>query len=169
MSYKVFNAPALTTTAMAPVTTGTALKTMLQVAPPSTMQLAVIAWGYTLAAVPGSTGGQFELLETDTAATVVALTEGGIYRSDPNAAVSGLTFGTAATGFTASAEGAIGAARFFDDDLISPTAGSQPLNWDYQFLPDERPVVGSGKFLRLRANFAGAVNALCWVSFVRVG
>ncbi len=170
MSYKIFNAGATPTTALAVVTTGTGLKTMLQVAPPSTMELSIISWGYSLAAVPGSTGGQVELLQTDTAATVTALTEAGVYYSGTSTAVtSNLTFGTAATGFTATAEGTITVAKFLDSDLISPTAGAQPITYDYQFVPDERPAIAAGKFLRIRANFAAAVNMLCWVSFNRVG
>jgi hypothetical protein len=37
------------------------------------------------------------------------------------------------------------------------------VNYDYQWLPDERPIVAISKFLRVRVTFSAAVNMLCWV------
>jgi hypothetical protein len=161
--YKIWNALMPTTAAVAKVTTGTSIKTMLQLAPPSTRQMQIISWGYTCDAVPGSTGGQVELIQTDVAATVTAHAATGIYSLDPNAPASLLTLGTAATGFTATVEGSITATRVLDSDLLPATAGAVSVNYDYQFFPDERPIVAAGKFLRVRATFAAAVNVLTWV------
>jgi hypothetical protein len=161
--YKVFNAAMPTTAAIAKVTTGTAIKTMLQIATPATRQIQLISWGYTLDAVPGSTGGIIELIQTDVAATVTAHSASGVQPLDPNAPASLMTLGTSATGYTASAEGTPTAVRTFDTDQIPPTAGAADVNYDYQWLPDERPIVAISKFLRVRVTFAAAVNLLTWV------
>lgn len=152
-----------TTAALVAVTTGTAIKTMLQIATPSTRQCQLISWGYTLAAVPGSTGGQVELIQTDVAATVTAHVASGVQPLDPNAPASLMTLGASATGYTATVEGSTAASRTFDTDLIPPTAGAVDLNYDYQWMPDERPIVAISKFLRVRVTFAAAVNMNCWV------
>lgn len=161
--YKMFNAPMPTTAAVAKVTTGTAIKTMLQLATPSTRQCQLIAWGYSLDAVPGSTGGIVELLQTDVAATVTAHVASGVVPLDPNAPASLMTLGASATGYTASAEGTTAASRMFDADNIPPTAGAVDLNYDYQWMPDERPILAVSKFLRVRVTFAAAVNMLTWI------
>lgn len=152
-----------TTAAIAKVTTGTTIKTMLQIATPATRQATLIAWGYTCDAVPGSTGGIVELIQTDVAATVTAHVAAGVQPLDPNAPASLMTLGTSATGYTSTNEGTPTATRSFDSDLITPTAGSGPINYDYQWMPDERPVIAVSKFLRIRVTFAAAVNMLCWV------
>lgn len=161
--YKTWNAPMPTTAAIAKVTTGTTVKTMLQLAPPSTRQMQVLSWGYTCDAAPGSGSGQVELIQTDVAATVTAHVASGIYSLDPNAPASLLTLGAAATGYTSTVEGSITATRVLDSDLMPSTAGEVSVNYDYQFFPDERPIIAAGKFLRVRATFTAAVNMLCWV------
>lgn len=161
--YKCFNAAMQTTAAIAKVGTGTTIKTMLQIATPSTRQLTPVSWGYTMDAVPGSTGGIVELIQTDVAATVTAHVASGVQPLDPNAPASLVTLGTAATGFTGSAEGSITAVRTLDADLIAPTAGAQSINYSYVFAPAERMPIAVSKFLRVRVTMAAAVNMLCWV------
>lgn len=161
--YKCWNAAMATTAALTKVTTGTSIKTMLQIATPSTRQIQLISWGWELDAVPGSTGGQIELIQTDVAATVTAHVAAGVQPLDPNAPASLMSLGTAATGYTATAEGTTTASRSFDGDLIAPSAGADNLNGGYQWMPDERPIVAVSKFLRVRVTFAAAVNMLCWV------
>lgn len=164
MTFKTFNGAMPTTAALAAVATGTTIKTMLQLAAPSTRMLQLVSWGYTLSATPAGGDAVIELLQTDVAATVTAHVAAGIYNSDPNGSASLLTLGTAATGYTATAEGTPTATRVFDTDQVPTTAGEAPVNYDYQFMPDERPVVASSKFLRVRMTTAGgSVNALCWV------
>lgn len=163
--YKVFNAPMATTAAIAKVTTGTAIKTMLQIATPSTREIQLISWGYDLDAVPGSTGGVIELLQTDVAATVTAHSASGVQSLDPNAPASLMTLSASGTGYTATAEGTVAATRTFDTNFAQPSAGAASLNYEYQWMPDERPIVAVSKFLRVRVTFAAAVNMLCWVTF----
>lgn len=161
--YKCFNAAMATTAATAAVATGTSIKTMLQIATPSTRQIQLISWGYTLSGLPGATG-IVELIQTDVAATVTAHVAAGVQPLDPNAPASLMTLGTTATGYTSSNEGSITATRVFDTDQISITAGATLVNYDYQFMPDERPIVAVSKFLRVRMTMpTSGVNALTWV------
>lgn len=161
--YKCWNAPMPTTAGLLAVTTGTSIKTMLQIATPATRQIQLISWGYTLAAVPGSTGGLVELLQTDVAATVTAHVASGVQPLDPNAPASLMTLSTSGTGYTATVEGSITATRSLDTDLIPPSAGAVDLNYDYQWMPDERPWVDISKFLRVRVTFGGSVGMTCRV------
>lgn len=161
--YIIWNGAAPTTAALAKVTTGTAIKTMLQVATPATTMVTLISWGYTLDAVPGSTGGQIELLETDVAATVTAHVAAGVMPLMPGIPASLLTLGVSATGYTATVEGTTTASRVFDAGLVPPTAGADDLTYDYEFMPDARPVINVSKFLRVRVTFAAAVNMNCYV------
>lgn len=163
MSYKTFNAPMPTTGPPSAVATGTSTKTMLQLATPSTRQIQLISWGYTLSGLPGATG-TIELIQTDVAATVTAHIASGIVQMDPNAPASLLTLGASATGYTASVEGTPVNTRLLDADQIPTTSGLVPLDYDYQFMPDERPIVPISKFLRVRATMpTSGVNMLCWV------
>jgi hypothetical protein len=154
-----------TTAAQAKVTTGTAIKTMLQVSTPSTRQLQVISWGFSLDAAPATTGvGVIELVQTDVAATVTAHVAAGVQPLDPNAPASLVTLGTANTGYTGTAEGSTVAARMFDAvEIAGESNGAGPTWFAYQFMPDERPIVAISKFLRVRATFSAAVNMLTWV------
>jgi hypothetical protein len=45
--YKTWNGPMPTTAAQQSVTTGTSIKTMLQLSTPATRELQVIAWGFS--------------------------------------------------------------------------------------------------------------------------
>jgi hypothetical protein len=161
--YKVFNAAMATTAATAKVTTGTSIKTMLQLATPSTRQIQLISWGYTCDGAPSS-GSVVELIQTDVAATVTPHVASGVQPLDPNAPASLLALGTSATGYTATAEGTTTASRLLDAVEIPPSSSGAPgLCYSYQWMPDERPIVALSKFLRIRATFGSAVNMLCWV------
>lgn len=166
--YTSYNAPMATTAATAKVTTGTTIKTMLQIATPSTRQLQIISWGFSLDAAPATTGtGIVELIQTDVAATVTAHVASGVQPLDPNAPASLVTLGTAATGYTASGEGTPTGTRAFDVVQVPGVSngGGGIEAYSYQFMPDERPIVGVSKFLRVRMTFSAAVNALCWVTW----
>lgn len=161
--YKLWNAPMPTTAALAKVSTGTAVKTMLQLATPSTRMLQLISWGFSLDVAPGG-ASVVELLQTDVAATVTAHIASGVQPLDPNAPPSLLTLGTSATGYTATVEGSIAGVRSLDTKLIPLAAGGTDLTYSYQWMPDERPIIAVSKFLRVRATFAtSASNMLCWV------
>jgi hypothetical protein len=161
--YKTWNVPMVTAAAPTPVATGTSLKTMLQLATPSTRMVRLISWGFQLDALPASGSGVVELLETDVAATVTAHVASGVQPLYPGIPASLLTLGTSATGYTATVEGSVTTTRSFDTNKVSSTAGADSIDYVYQWMPDERPWVNISKFLRVRATFAASVNLLCFV------
>jgi len=157
--YWAANGPMPTTAAFAAVTTGTAIKTMLQIATPSTRPLTVVKWGISFDGSAAATPIKCELLQTDVAATVTAHVASGVQPyNDPNAAASLVTLGTSATGYTATAEGTITATRHGDLQFIAPT--NQYINeWS---LGTEFQIPIS-KFLRIRVTAPAAVNCYCYV------
>lgn len=154
-----------TTAATVSVTTGTAIKTMLQLSTPATRQIQLISWGFSMDDPPGA-DAVIELIQTDVAATVTAHVAAGVQPLDPNAPASLLTLGTANTGYTASAEGTPTATRLFDVvSLSSTSAEAAPgMLYTYQWMPDERPFVAVSKFLRVRVTTpTTAVDLRCFV------
>lgn len=161
--FKTWNAAMPTTAAQASVTTGTAIKTMLQLATPSTRQIQLISWGFTIDDTVGA-DGVVELLQTNVAATVTAHGASGVQPLDPNSPASLLTLGTSATGFTGSAEGSTTASRVFDVVALSTTTSESPYTYSYQWMPDERPIIAVSTFLRVRATTPTAgTDMRCWV------
>lgn len=167
--YKSYNAAMATTSATAKVTTGTSLKTMLQLATPATRGIWVVSWGFSVDAPPATTGtGVVELIVTDTAATVTAHVASGVQPQDPDAPASLLTLGTSATGYTSSNEGTPAATRLLDFvDIAGVSNGAWPTKYSYNFLLDdgELPRVDVSSFLRVRVTFSAAVNMNCWVKW----
>ncbi|MGJ5831436.1 hypothetical protein [Streptomyces ossamyceticus] len=154
-----------TTAAQASVTTGTTIKTMLQIATPSTRQIQLISWSFTLDDPPGA-DAVIELIQTDVAATVTAHSASGVQPLDPNAPASLMTLGTSATGYTATAEGTTTASRVFDVVSLSSVSGESPITYNYQFMPDERYIVAVSKFLRVRVTTpTTAVDMRCKVTW----
>ncbi|MEW2420434.1 hypothetical protein AB0911_07810 [Streptomyces nigra] len=151
------------------MTTGTAIKTMLQLATPSTRQIQILEWGFSLDDPPGA-DGVVELIDTNVAATVTAHAASGVINLDPNGAASLLTLGTSATGYTASAEGTITATRALDVVSLSSVSGESGLSYVRTFMPDDRPIVAVSRFLRVRATTpTTAADMRCFVTFQEVG
>lgn len=163
--FKTWNGPMPTTAAQAAVTTGTAIKTMLQLSTPSTRQIQLIAWGFSVDDPPGA-DAVVELLDTDVAATVTAHVAAGVQPLTPGMPPSLLTLGVGNTGYTATVEGSITATRVFDVvSLSSVSAEAAPfLTYEYQWMPDERPIIAVSRFLRVRATTpTTAVDMRCWI------
>lgn len=154
--YIAFNGPSPTTAAQAKLSTGTSIKTHVQVGVPSTNQIEIVEWGVSFDASALATPIQCELLQTDVAATVTSLTP-TLY-GDPNAPLSACVGGTALTGYNASAEGTITAVRMFDAQSVEPIGG-----YFKQFPLGERPIVAVSKFLRVRITAAASVLAYAYV------
>jgi|SRR5665647_3639872 len=159
-SFGAYNGPMPTTAGQAAVTTGTAIKTLLQIATPSTKGLQVIEWGISFDGSAAGAGIKCELLETGAvAATVTAHVAAGVQPyNDANAPASLMTLGTGATGYTSTAEGTITATRVFDSQFIQPTN-----QYVKQYPLDEGPDIAVSRFLRVRVTAAAAVNAICWI------
>jgi hypothetical protein len=164
MLYKIFNGPAPTTASQVAVTTGTAIKTLLQVKPGATQIIKVREWGISFDGSAAATPGIVELCVTDVAATVTAHVAGGIHKFDSEALAAGdpttniFAVGTTSTGYTASGEGTVGSVRQGDVQQIAPT--NQLI---YQFPLGVAWVVQAGEFMRIRVKFAAAINAIAYV------
>lgn len=169
MPYTTWNGPAPTTAALASVTTGTAIKTMLQLSTPTTRQIQILEWGFSLDDPPGA-DGVVELVDTNVAATVTAHVAAGVFNLDPNGTASLLTLGTSNTGYTATAEGTVTASRPLDVVSLSSVSGESGLCYVRTFMPDDRPIVAISRFLRVRATTpTSASDMRCWVTFQEVG
>lgn len=162
--YRAYNGPSPTTAAQVAVTTGTAIKTLMVIAPKTGVDLKVKAWGISFDGSAAATPIKCELIETDVAATVTAYVTGDIVKvTNPGgpAADSGLiTLGTATSGYTATAEGTITATRELDVQFIAPTN-----QYIYQWPLGTEPVAQGAKFLRIRITAGAAVNAYAWIDF----
>lgn len=157
--YIVYNGAEPTTASRVAVATGTAIKTLLQVATPSTAEIKVVEWGISFDGSAAAVPGIIELIETDVAATSgtgVTPTEYGHSAGPPSLCVSG----TGATCFSPSAEGTITAIRSLDAQHIAPTN-----QYVKQFPLGREPHIVISKFLRIRVKFAVTVNAICYILF----
>lgn len=152
-----YNGVEPTTAKRVAVATGTAIKTLQQVAVPSTGQIKVIAWGIDFDGSSAATPGSVELITTDVAST------GGTSVTptkwnDPNGVVSVCAGGAALTNHTPSGEGTITAVRSLDSHLIAPT---NQFKWGFDL--GREPVVPASGFLRVRVHFAATVNAVSFI------
>jgi hypothetical protein len=159
--YLFANGPMPTTAAQAVLSTGTAIKTLLQIKPFNLAK--IVEWGISFDGFAAAQPIKVELLETGTVnATVTAAVDQDISKySDVNAAaasVAGLTLGTTATGYNSTAEGTITAVRMFDVQLIAPTN-----QYVKQFPLGREPEITIGNIGRIRVTAPAAVNAYCYV------
>lgn len=162
--YLIANGPMQTTAAFAPVTTGTTIKTLLQVKPGTTKNAKICEWGISFDGSAAATPIKVELIETDVAATVTASVANDLTKLDDNALSGGdpttalIAVGTTSTGYTSSSEGSITAVRNLDLQLIAPTG-----QYVKQFPLGSEPVIQVSKFGRIRVTAAAAVNAYCYM------
>lgn len=162
--YLLYNGPSPTTAAQVPVTTGTAIKTLLQLKPSATIIAKIKEWGISFDGSAAATPIKVELLETDVAATVTAFVAADINKFDSNALMGGdpttnlIQVGTTSSGYTASAEGSIGSVRMFDAQLVAPTN-----QYVKQFPLGLEPVIQVNKFGRIRVTAPAAVNAYAYM------
>ncbi len=162
------NSAQATTAAPVVQPTGTAIRTMMQLAPAATTGITIVAWGCSFDGSAAATPGKVELFETTAAATMsTAYAVGDFMPWDPNApantsGASGVPFNlsTATSGFATAAvtEGTVAAYRMFDLALIAPTN-----QYVQQFPLGARPLLKPGNFTRVRVTFAAGVNMYIWV------
>ncbi|MEK7992894.1 MAG: hypothetical protein AAB403_03720 [Planctomycetota bacterium] len=159
--YTIYNGPMPTTASLAAVTTGTAIKTLLQIKPFNVCK--IVEWGISFDGSAAATPIEVELLDTGTVfATVTASADADVMKMDGAegavASVAGLTLGTAATGYTASAEGTITVTKLFDTQLIAPTN-----QYVKQFPLGREPKCIIGNSVRIRVKAGAAVNAIAYM------
>lgn len=144
-----------TSHAITEVATSAAVKTVLQVATPSTTNIRVKAWGISFKGISATAEpGNVVLADVDVAATVTALTPDEWENSDSQASLC--VSGTTATGYSASAEGTITDSRFLDPQAVHPQVG-------YSVWFDKGPLVKASRFLRIRTTFDVDINCIPWV------
>jgi hypothetical protein len=157
-TFIAYNGALPTTAALTPVTTGTAVKTLLQIATPATCELRVSEWGISFDGSAAAQPIKVELIDTNVAATVTAHSTATVLSlNDTGTVVSRMTMGASATGYTATVEGTTTAARLLDYQQIAPTSPfvkQWPLGLE--------PEVAVSRFLRIRVTAAAAVNAIAY-------
>lgn len=165
--YLIANGPMPTTAAQAAVTTGTAIKTMLQLklGASTNHPAKIVEWGISFDGSAAATPIKCELLTTGAiAATVTEYVAADIISLDPNTAAVTDDFPFAFTaagdesGYTATAEGTITATREFDVQFVAPTN-----QYVKQFPLGREPTFKASEFLRIRVTAGAAVNAYCYV------
>jgi hypothetical protein len=159
--FEVWNGASVAAAAPVAVTTGTVVKTMLQLEN-ATNNMRVIEWGVSFNIIPTAVV-QAELIVTTVAATVTAYVANDITAfSDPASGYTGagLAITTTTSGYTATAEGTV----------VAPVRqGDFQQLWTNQYLkqfPLGREFeVQRGTYLRVRLTTATAINAVCYVVF----
>lgn len=176
-TYLVHNSAQVTTAAPVKQPTGTAIRTMLQLAPlVSSFPVKIIEWGCSFDALAAATPGQVELFACTGAATMsTAFVAGDVQpwgsRLDTPANTAGssgspLSLGTALSGFATAAvtEGTPANVRMFDPQMVDPV-----YQYVKQFPLGREPQLGGNsatqEFLRVRMTFGTSVNAYVYVIF----
>lgn len=150
-----------TTAKFVAVTTGTGIKTLLQLKPFN--QCKIKAWGISFDGSAAATPIAVELLETGTVfGTVTGSADADVMKLDGTdqavASIAGLTLSTTGTGYTCTSEGSITTTRLFDAELVAPTN-----QYIYQFPLGQEPVLVIGNACRVRVHAPAAVNAITWI------
>lgn len=134
------------------VSTGTAIKTVLQVATPSTTDILVLGWSVSFQGVVVTDAPIIAtLIDTNVAATVTSLTPGKY--GNRLAPASLCVGGTSATGYNASAEGTITDSTILDSGHVHPQGA-------YGVWFPKPQVVAVSRFLRIRVLAAVSVDCI---------
>lgn len=160
--YSVFNGAGPTTAAPVAITTGTAVKTMIQFSTSASSEARVVEWWWEGDGSAAATPGTIELMFHSTGAgTVTAYVKAtDIKKYDPNSRDSLITVGTANSGFTASAEGTPATALGSIVHKVPPTSGIY-----IQYPLGREPEIPISSFCRLRNTLGAAVLAVCGLAW----
>jgi len=149
-----------TSHALTEVATSAALKTVLQIATPSTTDIRVHGWGISFDGIdPVAAPGQVTLIDTDVAATTGTSLTPELWESGFGQA-SLCIGGTALTAYNLTVEGTITASRILDVQNMHPQTG-----YGVWFPEGRRPAVRASRFLRIRTLFAVTINCVPWCVF----
>lgn len=153
-----YNAAPPTTAAPVKMTTGAVIKTLLQVATPSTTYIEIVEYGISFDGNAAATPVNCELVQTDVAATGGTSFTPQSYNLVGDAVASLCVGGASATCFGPSTEGTTTATRMLDWQLIAPT-NQFVKQWPLGLYP----LVPVSKFLRIRVTAPASVGAACYV------
>lgn len=155
-----YNGPMVTTAAYVPVTTGTAIKTLLQIKAPAATGITIWKWHVDFDGT-GTTPIKCELIDTGTvAATVTAHVAAGLQCISSHLPIaSAVQIGsTTNSGYTATAEGTITTTRYGSLNSVLPGNGDRnewSLGREFWIPP--------GNIVRIRVTATAAVNAMCFM------
>ena len=154
-----------TTAAPVKQPTGTAARTMLQLATISTEQIYIVEWGISFDGSAAATPIQVELFGCTGAATMsTALAAADVQNfAEPGLpAVTALQYGTGLSAFATAAvtEGTVANYRPIDVQLIAPSTG-----YVKQYPLGREPAVAASTFIRVRVTAASSVNCSTYVIF----
>lgn len=157
-TYAVLNGAAPGAAAAVPITTGTALKTMLQLATNTTTPaIRVVEWWTEFDGATAATPIKVELIRHTGGAqtTLTAYGAGDIAKvNDPNAPTSSIQLGTALSGFNnTTTEVAPTGAVSLETHFVPPTSGIY-----VQFPLGREPEIQVSAFARIRTTAGAAVN-----------
>lgn len=155
--YWVQNAAFQTTAAPVKVATGTAIKTLLQVATPSTQRIKIVEWGYSLDTPASASIVAVELVQTDVAATTGTAITPQPY-DDPNDPPSFCVGGTALTCFSPTVEGSTTVTRSGGLHLVVP-----PYLYEKQWPLGREWSVPVSRFLRVRMTATVTCNVYTYL------
>ena len=160
--YSCFNGAGPTTAAPVAVTTGAAVKTMIQLLTAATCEARIVEWWWEGDGSAAATPGTIELMFHSTgAATVTAYTAATDFKKyDPNSRPSLLAVGTTSSGFTASGEGTPATALGSMVHKVPPTSGIY-----IQYPLGREPEMAVSSFCRLRNTLGSAVLAICGIAW----
>jgi hypothetical protein len=154
-------------TAAAPVKqpTGTAVRTMLQLATPTTEGLYVVEWGISFDGSAAATPIQVELFNCTGAATMsTALASTDISRltAPLGTETIPLQYSTALSAYATAAvtEGTVANYYAWDTQLIAPTS-----QYVKQWPLGREPAAALSTFIRIRVTAGASVNCSCYVVF----
>lgn len=166
MPFLVANGATPTTAALAKQPTGTALRTMLQVATSAGNPIWVKKWGIVFDGTAAATPIACELIDTAAVGASGLTAHPGPMSYDvvSDAPTSTVTLGAAATGYAtgATTEGTVTTSRIGDIALVSPTSG-----YIYEFPLGEEFFVPASRFLRIRVTAGASVNCWCFIKYTQ--
>ena len=164
--YSVMNGDVPGAAAAVAISTGTAIRTHLQLATSSTTSaIRVTEWWATFDGTTANAPGKVELIRHAGGAqtTLTAYSAAMITKvNDPNASASSIQLGTALSGFSnTTTEVAPTTVTNFSTQFVPPTSGIY-----IQYPLGREPEVAISQFARIRITTAsGAVTCLCGVSY----
>jgi hypothetical protein len=160
--YTVHNGAVPGAAAAVAVTTGTAIKTLIQIATSAASAIRVKQWWVEFDGSTAATPIKVELIRhASGAATVTAFAAADITKvNDPNAVAADIQLGTALSGYTASAEGTPATLANLETHFVPPTGGLL-----IQYPLGQEPEIAVSTFLRLRVTAGAAVNAYAGITF----
>jgi len=164
--YKAYNGPGPTSAQQLAVTSGTAIKTMMQLATPATSTLTIVAWGIIHDGHASCTSASAELISHATGgATVTAYAAGDItLLNQPNDLASQTVISSTTNGgYTSTNEQTLTAVDVLDSCYLVPT---QADRYVMQWPLGREPMVAISRWVRVRVTMAGnATNVRCWIEW----